>query len=434
MCASKSDVLYHHTTGVPSSDKPACIYHTTRMNHFCILGIHPELSRAEFEEIHPQSETDLSERALLVESKIWEGERLMNRLGGTVKLGDIISSIPVHSLDATKLADMIEAAPRAKRVLFGLTMFGSKKIRADKLSKDLKRELKVRGHSVRWVTTKGDEPLSPAAVSKMKLTTDGYDFVVIEKNGIASIGLTTHVQDADAWSERDYGRPERDEKRGMLPPKLARIMVNLSRVPEGGAILDPFCGSGTILMEAALALPLKKIVGSDIDADQVRASQKNIEWLIREGIIQNFPLTKGEKKGVTVIQKDVRNLTEKDAGTFDAIVTEGHLGPLLRGSESEAMLRKNAGEIASLWREAFHALHPLLKKDGRIVCIWPAYETKNGRASGTVGRDRRATVDLSQDPAVTTHFRIENPQFLPYRRAGQHITRNIVILTKKGHP
>jgi len=49
---------------------------------------------------------------------------------------------------------------------------------------------------------------------------------------------------------------------GSMSPKLARCMVNLSRVTEGKLLLDPFCGTGGILIEAGLIGC--KVVGSDI--------------------------------------------------------------------------------------------------------------------------------------------------------------------------
>lgn len=49
---------------------------------------------------------------------------------------------------------------------------------------------------------------------------------------------------------------------GSMSPKLARCMVNLSRVKSGQLLLDPFCGTGGILIEAGLIGC--KIVGSDI--------------------------------------------------------------------------------------------------------------------------------------------------------------------------
>ena len=52
-----------------------------------------------------------------------------------------------------------------------------------------------------------------------------------------------------------------------LKPKLARAMVNLARVGEGDTILDPFCGTGSILIEAALVGA--KPVGIDLDKSKI---------------------------------------------------------------------------------------------------------------------------------------------------------------------
>jgi tRNA (guanine10-N2)-dimethyltransferase len=52
-----------------------------------------------------------------------------------------------------------------------------------------------------------------------------------------------------------------------LHPKFARALVNLSRVPMAGKVLDPFCGTGGILWEAA-AIGLRP-VGFDSDRAMV---------------------------------------------------------------------------------------------------------------------------------------------------------------------
>jgi tRNA (guanine10-N2)-dimethyltransferase len=52
-----------------------------------------------------------------------------------------------------------------------------------------------------------------------------------------------------------------------LHPKFARALVNLSRVPMAGKVLDPFCGTGGILWEAA-AIGLRP-VGFDRDRTMV---------------------------------------------------------------------------------------------------------------------------------------------------------------------
>ncbi len=59
-----------------------------------------------------------------------------------------------------------------------------------------------------------------------------------------------------------------------LHPKLARCMVNLSRATPGSLLLDPFCGTGSILIEAGMIGC--KIVGSDIKPSMVEGSLMNL--------------------------------------------------------------------------------------------------------------------------------------------------------------
>jgi len=82
----------------------------------------------------------------------------------------------------------------------------------------------------------------------------------------------------ERFFERDFGRPAADAKSGMLPPKLARMMVNLASASKNETLLDAFCGSGTILTEAA-TLGFAKLIGSDISERAVSDTQKNSDWI-----------------------------------------------------------------------------------------------------------------------------------------------------------
>jgi tRNA (guanine10-N2)-dimethyltransferase len=59
-----------------------------------------------------------------------------------------------------------------------------------------------------------------------------------------------------------------------LHPKYARALVNLSGVKPGGRLLDPFCGTGGILIEASLAGA--KPMGSDLDSRMLGGSAQNM--------------------------------------------------------------------------------------------------------------------------------------------------------------
>jgi tRNA (guanine10-N2)-dimethyltransferase len=62
-----------------------------------------------------------------------------------------------------------------------------------------------------------------------------------------------------------------------IHPKFARAMVNLSGVPPGSSVMDPFCGTGGILIEAALMG--YRAIGSDIDPRMVDGSRMNLDSL-----------------------------------------------------------------------------------------------------------------------------------------------------------
>jgi tRNA (guanine10-N2)-dimethyltransferase len=56
--------------------------------------------------------------------------------------------------------------------------------------------------------------------------------------------------------------------------KLARCMVNLSQLKEGKTLCDPFCGTGTILLEAE-SMGIHSI-GIDFDSDMCNITEKNL--------------------------------------------------------------------------------------------------------------------------------------------------------------
>ena len=60
-----------------------------------------------------------------------------------------------------------------------------------------------------------------------------------------------------------------------LHPKFARALVNLTRVPDGGTVLDPFCGTGAILAETHLAG--LKAVGTDLSEKMVEGARANLK-------------------------------------------------------------------------------------------------------------------------------------------------------------
>jgi tRNA (guanine10-N2)-dimethyltransferase len=129
-----------------------------------------------------------------------------------------------------------------------------------------------------------------------------YAYVIEEK-----IILGEMIQDID----RGLFKERSNEKRPFsspvsLSPVLARVLVNLAEVPAGGKILDPFCGTSGILVEAGLCgiLPL----GTDIEQEMVKGSRENLE---EYGIINHEIKQKDASESLNLFQHNI-----------DAIVTD----------------------------------------------------------------------------------------------------------------
>ncbi len=114
-------------------------------------------------------------------------------------------------------------------------------------------------------------------------------------------------------------RPPRPYRpRAALKPPVAYAMLQFAGLLHGGgALLDPFCGSGTILTEAAAVNPELQLFGSDLFTealDGVRANLAQLELAHK----------------IDIRQADARALTQHfPASCFRAIVTNPPYGVIL---------------------------------------------------------------------------------------------------------
>ena len=87
--------------------------------------------------------------------------------------------------------------------------------------------------------------------------------------------IEQHVTDTDLLEKRKVGeRPFFSPI--SLHPKYARALINLTGVKRGGTVLDPFCGTGGIVIEAAeMGM---RAVASDFDEEMVIGCQENMDF------------------------------------------------------------------------------------------------------------------------------------------------------------
>ncbi|HPF95057.1 MAG: hypothetical protein KC582_03210 [Candidatus Magasanikbacteria bacterium] len=391
---------------------------------FAVLGVQPRLSLAEILQTYGLPKPFLCDQVAFFDADL-DLAVAQNTLAGITKCGEVIATIPWKELNGEYIAELMEQRPRASRIVYGLTVFGgsSNQQKAFRhLALEVKKALKGRGRSSRWMSGKGHDAISPAAVEKLELTTEGYDFVIGFDGEQAIIGLTTQVQHADSWGDRDFGKPFRDALTGMLPPKLARMMVNIAQ-PKN-ALLDPFCGSGTVLMEAILLHPTIKITGSDIDQKQVGGALMNLDWLRKSGSI-----TTEEREHISVIHAPVQEIGHHISGSvFDTIVTEGYLGKPLKGHESPQFLERNQADVTKLWKEALPILSSLQPIGGRIVCTWPIMMSQNSPYYVELTDEELLAAGYKRIHPLKAWSNDEKP--IVYRRADQHVHRQLIVLEK----
>lgn len=70
-----------------------------------------------------------------------------------------------------------------------------------------------------------------------------------------------------------------------IHPKFARFLVNLSRTRPGDLILDPFCGTGGIILEAYFMG--RKVIGSDASLSMVKGCRLNMKYFSAEAEVLN---------------------------------------------------------------------------------------------------------------------------------------------------
>lgn len=135
-----------------------------------------------------------------------------------------------------------------------------------------------------------------------------------------------------------------------LNPKLARLFLNLARLRKGQRVLDPFCGSGSILIEAGL-MGLRAI-GTDKDREMLWGCAQNLE----------FCKVRAETGEGDATQIGLRDL--------DAVVTDP---PYARASKVFDR------DLKTLYDEFLESAYDSLKPGGYLVLAVP-HNTRLGYA------------------------------------------------------
>ncbi len=393
----------------------------------CILGRQPALGLAELESLYGAVHVRSIEGAALMD--IPAEEIKFNNLGGVIKVAKILTELPY--LDWGRLSKYLIAtvpehlnhAPGGKFTL-GVSTYGIK-VNPNQINQtNLKIKKQVKKIRPMRVVPNKSAVLSSAQVLHNKLThRGGWELLFITNKNNTILAQTLFIQDIEAYSARDQARPKRDARVGMLPPKLAQIIVNLAVGQIGVSvdektkirILDPFCGTGVILQESLLAG--YSVLGTDIDERMVEYSKTNIKWLV-----QKYPNISGH---VSIEKADA---TAHSWPGFTAVASEGFLGRPLSSLPGDEKLKSIISDANTIAGKFLRNLSPQLKPGRRICIALPAWRKPNG---GLTHLPLLAKLtDMGYNIVNLKHVHSED---LVYYREDQVVARELLVLEKSNN-
>ncbi len=382
------------------------------MDYIAILGRQHHLGLAELEALYgPGNIKPINAHACFVNEDVD-----FARIGSSVKFTRVIESLASHTPQQA-IADCLNyivdnRKHRQGKLQLGISVYGGhmRPPQINRAALELKKKLRSKGLSVRLVPNKHAE-LNAAQILNNKLTKEnGIELNLIVDRGKIHVAQTLAVQDIDEYARRDREKPVRDPLVGMLPPKLAQTLINLTGAQSGQTLLDPFCGTGTVLMEAhAMGIHAQ---GSDISPDMVEATRVNMAWLTDN---EDFPADRVTLADATMHQ------WEKP---FDIVAGETFLGPALRELPEGKVLSSVIEDVDDIHRRFLQNLAPQLKSGSRIALAVPAWHKNDRFIDLSVLDDLEK---LGYNPSSFVHSGDE----LVYHRPHQVVGRRILNLVRK---
>ncbi|MDQ3159206.1 MAG: methyltransferase domain-containing protein [bacterium] len=425
-----------------------------------VLGRQPELGLAELESLFGTDKVTLFGDNLAV-LDVDPKDVPYSRLGGSVKLCKML-----HEFKTTNWLEIDEhlkkVFPDHIKNIEGKLTFGISTIniqvsakQQQKTGLELKKIAKKSGVSARVVPNKTKELNSASVLHNKLYKNNGWELLFVSDGESIMFGQTVGVQDIDAYAARDQQRPKRDSRVGMLPPKLAQIIINLAtgELPEQKddtesfdqkinekvikrsdalrilnkevvatkseivetpkqTILDPFCGTGVLLQEALLMG--YNTFGTDIEFEMIQYTHENLDWLqSRFRVKGTYDVTPGDA-------------TEFDwKSGFDFVASETYLGKAYSHAPRSDELHKNIQNVNTITKKFLSNLAKQTEKDTRICLALPAWKTKDGflhlgvlDSLGEIGYNRM-------------EFKSSGGKELIYHREGQQVGRELVVIIRK---
>jgi tRNA G10 N-methylase Trm11 len=317
---------------------------------------------------------------------------VMRYLKGFTQLAGVHKiAVPLPPIESTDFAEAITFPD--KNFNFSLSLYcpeSSPDTEYEVLAEELLSALREAGHrKANLIRSRS----GPELYSEKVLSRSAMDFVVFPMRAALQWGVTVYVPETEGFRKRSMERPYVSSGIS-LSSRLARLLVNIAGAREGHLLLDPFCGSGTILAEALLKGA--DCIGIDRNHGRVEQTKKNLAWVLSRGYRRDsggggaaslprphaaIPRTTSSSiPSYSVVAGDATRLRRALGDiVVDAVVSEPILIPRLSSAPSIEKARRLVRHVSATYSEALHEMTAVLRPGGRIVLVAPSIDTIDGR-------------------------------------------------------
>ena len=347
-------------------------------------------------------------------------EHIGDELGGTIRIAQDVTQWS-HMPEADEIVSALSPLP--DKWVMGLSVLsGSTSVK--KLAISIKKAARQKNSKVSFIEPKGSSLNAAQVLFNRLLHEPNMDLSIIRIAETYILVKTIHMQNIADYELRDTSRPARDARVGLLPPKLAQIMINLSQPKTDTVIYDPFCGMGTILQESWLMG--FSAIGSDLSERMVAATGKNLDYLA-----QQFPVSKDIRPEAflhDVKEAFPENLTEKNI----TIVTEPFLGTPLTHPLSSPEIEIFHNTIINLHTLFFQNIRKVLRPGANLLILLPCPKGAEGFTPlprsfideiTAIGYRKKQLVP----EAITSHFPAGVSDTVLYARPDALVAREVTL-------
>jgi hypothetical protein len=341
--------------------------------YFAVLGKNPEISMKELELVQAKEISYPKKGIVIFDTKY---AQLLPQLWGVIKIGTVVKEKELQEL----LTDV--------KIIW---------IQNEANGKHLKRTVGIRRYK-----------LVDIFHTDKEIKAKGKEIINLE-NGL--YGIVEWYQNIELYEAIDFGKPGRSMEMGMMPAKLAHMMINIwlanfiheSQLDiEKICIYDPFVGSWTTGM-------LANYIGYDFAGSDIKINyaEKNTPW---RKINKFFT----PDKQFDIFKHDIKEkLWDQLEGKDILVVSEWRLWPIVKKSTSDQDIQKFQervtdlyksflDRIKELWAVAVFTIPRYVGQDNGIEQVLTKYASKIG-------------VKIQSIPEI-------------YGREGQQLGRKIMIV------